>query len=232
MDHQFRSVTFGGFHKRDVLDYLEASAQENSGRLRQLREQLEAAEAERKRLAARETDYSEHTDRLERELEELIGREQSLQSELEVRQAELKKVGEELQKAQELGRSLQTELDKLRPDAEAYAVLKDRTAGLELDAHRRAQQVVDQAQEQVEQLHGQVEQWLGKVEREYGQLREQMAGAISRTEGELTEAGVLLERMKGHLERQDSELKALGEGYISKKETKLPIPAPLPIPEE
>ena len=33
MDHQFRSVAFGGFHKQDVLDFLEAISRDHAQQL-------------------------------------------------------------------------------------------------------------------------------------------------------------------------------------------------------
>ena len=45
MDHQFRSAALGGFHKQDVLDYLELTAREHKEETASLREQLEQLQA-------------------------------------------------------------------------------------------------------------------------------------------------------------------------------------------
>ena len=36
MDHQFRSVAFGGFHKQDVLNFVENTAKDHAQQLQEL----------------------------------------------------------------------------------------------------------------------------------------------------------------------------------------------------
>ena len=50
--HKFRNAAFGGFNRRDVLEYIELSARENNAKLRDLTERLEAVEREKAELNA------------------------------------------------------------------------------------------------------------------------------------------------------------------------------------
>ena len=59
MDHQFRSVAFGGFHNQDVLDFLEANSRDHAQQLQELQKraeeqtkQLESAQADQKKYQA------------------------------------------------------------------------------------------------------------------------------------------------------------------------------------
>lgn len=63
--------------------------------------------------------------------------------------------------------------------------MKDRTAGMELEAHCRAEQVEAEAAERVKKMREQVEHWLGRVQNEYDRLRTSMDATLSHAGGEL-----------------------------------------------
>ena len=50
--HKFRNVAFGGFNRRDVLEYIELSARESNAKIEELRAHLEAARKEKAELSA------------------------------------------------------------------------------------------------------------------------------------------------------------------------------------
>lgn len=52
----------------------------------------------------------------------------------------------------------------MEPMAANYAKLKDRVATVELDAHRRAQDTVDQAMAEVEEIHAEAERIRAETE--------------------------------------------------------------------
>ena len=103
---------------------------------------------------------------------------------------------------------LQNQVGTLEPMAASYAQLKDRVATVELDAHRRAQDTVDEAQAEAERVRAETQQWLDGVLEQYGVLRRGMdellaqAQALGRAAdrvGELDEAARGL-REQGGLE--------------------------------
>lgn len=75
--------------------------------------------------------------------------------------------------------------------------MKDRTAGIELEAHCRAQAVQAEAEERIRKTRAEVEQWLNRVQGNYGRLRADMDAAVSRACGELDRCGRRWSRSPG-----------------------------------
>lgn len=89
--------------------------------------------------------------------------------------------------------------------------MKDRTAGMELEAHCRAEQVEAEAAERVKKMREQVEHWLGRVQNEYDRLRTSMDATLSHAGGELEQVRGMLDGLSAELERQDEALEGLAE---------------------
>ena len=120
---------------------------------------------------------------------------------------------------------------RLEPDAAAYAAVEtDRSAGVELEAHRRAQGVLDQANSQARHLRQQMEQWMTRVGREYDALRTEVEATISHAADQLDKAGKCLEQVSALLSDQDVALEELSRAYDSTAPDK--VPAPVPLEEE
>lgn len=230
MDHQFRNAAFGGFNKQDVLDYLELIARENSQQIQSLQQQLAQAQEQCGQSAGQQAQQAAQLEQLRQENHQLTQKSAQLQGELSDSRAQNSQLQTLLAQAQAERNALQEEVNKLRPDAEAYAAVKERSAGVELDAHRRAQGVLDQAQAEAQQLHSQMEQWLARVEREYGDLRSQVDATISHAAGELEKAEQMLNQVTQRLADQDAVLEQLEKSYADRSPVK--VPAPMPIPEE
>ena len=227
MDHPFRSAALGGFNRQDVLDYLEKTSAENAQRQQELQQKLEAAEEERGRLAARTGEQEEQMAILQREL---AGLQQQLE---QVKQALA--AGQDREEAQErelagLRRerdALKARVEALEPEAAAYEAVKERTAGVELEAHCRAQKIVDQADGQARELRRNMEQWVSRVEREYDALRSEVESTVSHAADQLEKAGKCLDKMTALLADQDVALEALSQAYDNTDPDKVPAPVPL-----
>ena len=111
--------------------------------------------------------------------------------------------------------------------AEAYEKIKDRTAGIELEAHCRAQNILDQANGQAKDLRRSMEQWMGRVEREYDALRSEVESTVSHAADQLEKANKCLDRMTALLSDQDVALEALSQAYDNTDPEKVPAPVPL-----
>lgn len=198
MDNQFRSAAFGGFNRQDVMDYLERAAKEHEQQMEELRAQLERAQQEtaqlRDQLAQAQTQAQQA--RAELEQNNTDHRNAQEQSELLV------------QTQEELTR-LRSQIARLEPDAVAYAAIKERTAGIELEAHRRAQTIVDEAQTQVEQLRREQSQWLERVERDYYDLRAQVGTTVTQAASELERVRQGLDNISLCMNNQHSALDRL-----------------------
>ena len=100
--------------------------------------------------------------------------------------------------------------------------MKDRTAGIELEAHCRAQAVQAEAEERIRKTRAEVEQWLNRVQGNYGRLRADMDAAVSRACGELDQVRQTLE-----LARQDEGLDKLTKSCCAELTHRAPDPLPL-----
>lgn len=170
---KFRT-SLGGFNRQDVQQYIEQTAAAHRKELAQLQErldqaeergaQLEAAlsgaESEKSGAAAEEAKVRASLETSTRTLAHLRGELSQTESKLMVAKKELER--------------LQAQVGTLEPMAASYAQLKDRVATVELDAHRKAQDTVDQAQEEAERIRTETRAWLDGVLEQYGQLRRGM----------------------------------------------------------
>ena len=71
---QFRTATFGGFQKQDVLSYIESSNQAHVEKLEQLQRERDELAREKEELAAQAKEAREQVQALTREKEELTAR--------------------------------------------------------------------------------------------------------------------------------------------------------------
>lgn len=227
-EQQFRSVAFGGFHKQDVLNYMEISSRQHQDRISALTRDLEearlaGAEAQKKAAdaAIREEELSARAKALAAELKEKSDALDALRAQLEEKSALLIRSEEALSAAQ-------SRLSRSEADAEAYAGVKDRVAGIELGAHFRAQSVQAEAERKARETREQVEQWLSRVAAGYDRLRTDVDATISHASGELDRVARSLEHLTAEFAEHDSALEKLlrvcREGE--------PPKAPAPLMEE
>ena len=227
MDHPFRSAAFGGFNPQDVLDYLEKTSAENGLRQRELQEKLEAAQEECRQLTARTTEQEEQLAILRRDRDNLNQQLEQVQGALEESQGQGEAQEEELAALRRERDEWKAKAEALEPDASAYGILKERTAGVELEAHRRAQTVLDQADAQAKELRRNMEQWMDRVEREYDALRSEVEATVSHAADKLEKAGKCLQQVSELLADQDMALEALSQAYDGTAQDKVPAPVPL-----
>ena len=116
---------------------------------------------------------------------------------------------------------------ELEPGAAAYTAVKERAAGVELEAHCRAQNVLNEADRQARELRRGMEQWLGRVQVEYDALRSEVESTVSHAADQLEKAGKCLEQMTALLADQDVALEELSRAYDSTDREKVPAPMPL-----
>ena len=219
-DHQFRNAMFGGFNRQDVLNFLTSSAEKNNEELnaRQercegLEKELEASRAEAAALKAqleqttREREEFKHqAEQLTIEIARVSTADQAKAAELEKKNAELDATRSELEQLREM-------LGKIAPDAEAYAAIKERTAGMELEAHRRAQSVEARARIMAGDLQRQMEQWMAKVEKQYAGLKTEVEASVERANQQILAASGSLSSINTLLEEQQSALKSVVDSY-------------------
>ena len=213
MDHPFRNAAVGGFNRQDVLDYLEKTAAETIRKQQELEKQLEQQNQELEKLRGRVSELEEREaifqrdrENLSRELEQAKGDLRDIQELEQLQEEELGQVRQERDRLRE-------RVAALEPDAAAYAAVKDRTAGMELQAHCRAHAVQEQAEGQVRQIHRQMEQWLRQVQGQYDELRSQVEATVSHAADELGKAGRCLEQVSRLMGEQEVTLESIAREY-------------------
>ena len=147
-----------GFNRQDVQQYIEQMADVHRQELNLLQKQLEEAQA-------RNAELEEAVSNVEIAKSDAAEEEARARASLETSTQALNQTREELER-------LQAQVDAMGPMAENYAKLKDRVATVELEAHRRAQDTVDQAMAEAEDIraeservHAETEQARGEAER-------------------------------------------------------------------
>lgn len=145
-NYSIKSVTFGGFDKQDVIRYIEETAQAAAAAQKKLQSQNDILTAENATLRSR--------------LDAMAGEITSLQTRLQNLTAEHTRLQETAARETasrlelETLRPLQEEVDRLRPDAEAYAQFREKIGGIECEARKRASDLeiatINQLQETVD----------------------------------------------------------------------------------
>ena len=224
---QFRTATFGGFQKQDVLSYIESSNQTHVEKLAQLQRERDELAGEKEALAAQAEQAKEQAQALAKEKESLTAQLDEARQEAQQLRTQLDQARKEAEENAARLADANARLAQAGPDAAAYQQVKDRTAGIELEAHCRAQEVVREAEEKVHRAHTEVEQWLHKVQAGYDLLRSDMDGAISRTGQELDKLRQMLEQLSTNFSSQDEHLHKLSQDCTAQ----FAPPAPLPLDE-
>lgn len=228
--NQFRTVAFGGFHKQDVLNYITASSKEQQDRSTDLQQQLDRVQQERDELTQKyestEEARAKNAAECER-LSELLTERTTALEQTERELTDLKAAHEAL--SARLA-ELEERLPALEADAEAYNALKDRTATIELEAHRKAQETVEQAQAQAAKLRSELESWLRRVQNGYQNLRADVMATVSHLTGELERGKAALEATAPAFRQHDAGLADLLNYEHTTNGPK--APEPLPLEEE
>ena len=196
-NYPIKSVTFGGFDKQDVIRYIEQAAQQAAAAQQtlqdeneNLRKQAEALSAELSTLRAQVSSLSAERDRLQ----EALGRESASRQQLE----SLK--------------PLESEVARLRPDAEAYAQFRERIGAIECEARTRAADLelatVNQLQKTVDLFREQ-----------YQTLMSTFESTASHVNGELRKVEVNLTQLPRAMDQAGTELNELAARLEHSKES-------------
>ena len=190
---QFRTALCG-FNRRDVQQYIEQTTGAHRQELARLQERLDraeersgeleaalsGAESEKSGAAAEEARVRASLEESTRTLSKLRGELSQTESKLVVARQELDRLKEQM--------------GALKPMAENYAQLKERVATVELDAHRKAQNTVDEAQAEAERIRADTGAWLDGVLNRYGLLRQGMDALLAQAQ-ELGQTIAQLEKL-------------------------------------
>lgn len=190
-NNTFKTVTFGGFAKQDVIDYIEKNARDSAAVQEKLRQENESLKAE--------------ADTLRLQVEGLRSRMEALNAEHSRLTAELAK---ETQRRQELEplepetARLSEEVERLRPDAEAYAQFRERIGAIECEARKRAADLEAASQAQMRRT-------VETFRTQYQALMNTFNNTAAHVTGELRKVEVNLTQLPRAMDQAGAELREL-----------------------
>lgn len=178
--YTIKSVAFGGFDKEDVARYIEQISQE-TGKLREerdaLREQAESA--------------AQEVEALREQVQQLTAAKTQLETEVQ-----------RLASAEEENADLRSQLETLRPDAEAHIMLRDQVGTIECEARQRAAALE-------ERTAGQMKKTLDLFHQQYQMLMSTFETASSHMTAELRKMEVSLAQLPRTMDQTGKELNQL-----------------------
>ena len=200
---QFRTAVFGGFQKQDVMNYLEKSARDRAEERAALQRELADERVGRSGEAQQVGALKDRIAQLEEE-------NKRLSEDVAERDRELAQAKERSQELEAQVEGLEQDVERLTPAAEAYIGLKERAAGIELEAHARAQSIEDESRRKAEKVREELLEWMDDLEDAFDGLRGKMDTAVAHAAGELIRLGRELEDLpQRELGEQGEALKAL-----------------------
>lgn len=127
----FRASVFGGFRRKDVIDYIEKSALEANRRIDFLKNDTDGLVKENRSLRDEVTALGNERDRLDALLRESLGSQERLRAELDAIMQEVSSLRTERD-------ALKNKVEALRPQVEQFTAIKSSLAEMELSARCRA----------------------------------------------------------------------------------------------
>ena len=213
MEHLFRNAAFNGFNRQDVMSYLEKITEQNTRELEEQRDHNQSLQMQLDEVNRKLEEANRGREQAENQLTMLRSRLEKTEKELSTLREKERNWDAQWDSLQEENLNLLAQVEKLEPDALAYSAVKERTAGMELQAHRRAQDVEQQAQDYARQVRDKMEQWLSAVGKQYDELRYEVESTVSYAAEQLGRAGQSLEKVNRLMEEQNVELKLLTQSY-------------------
>lgn len=205
VEFRFRSSPFG-FHRQDVINYIEAIHRDYAAQLQSLKKDLERERGQRSQMEQQgslaTTEAAAAAKDAQRSKEDLT----AAQKDLEEAQRQREDLRLRLQAAQEDLAALQEAADRMAPAARAYETLKDKTAEIELDAHNRAQLIIWEGEAKAAQTQEKVAQWLRQVESSYSRLCTDVSATFTHTVTELERTARSLDGVTAELESHGQRL--------------------------
>ena len=201
---QFRSTPFGGFHRQDVLDYIEQLTQEHQETRQRLERQRDEAQAA---LAQAEDALGQ----AQRQQAAEATAQTTLEERLAQTQAELENTAAALAQVREEKAALEEKLRALEPEAASWQRLRDTAGDIEVAAHERAQVTLQAARDQAAEIRAQGTRWAQDLQARCLGLQEDLHAAVTNAERELDGARAAFSQAEDHMAQVLEALEGLIE---------------------
>ena len=199
---QFRSTPFGGFHRQDVLDYIEQLTQEHQETRQRLERQRDEAQAA---LAQAEDALGQ----AQRQQAAETTAQTTLEERLAQTQAELEDTAAALAQVREEKAALEEKLRALEPEAASWQRLRDTAGDIEVAAHERAQVTLQAARDQAAEIRAQGTRWAQDLQARCLGLQEDLHAAVTNAERELDGARAAFSQAEDHMAQVREALEGL-----------------------
>ncbi len=199
---QFRSTPFGGFHRQDVLDYIEQLTQEHQETRQRLERQRDEAQAA---LAQAEDALGQ----AQRQQAAEATAQTTLEERLAQTQAELENTAAALAQVREEKAALEEKLRALEPEAASWQRLRDTAGDIEVAAHERAQVTLQAARDQAAEIRAQGTRWAQDLQAQCLGLQEDLHAAVTNAERELDGARAAFSQAEDHMAQVREALEGL-----------------------
>lgn len=189
---RFRSA-LGGFHRQDVLNYIQSITQENQEQVQELTEKLEAAQAAQ---SAMEEEL--HTLRCDCSRAEIANG--ALEEELRRAKASNETLSQDLSQTQAQVKALRDRVAELEPGANSWQNIKSTAGDIEVTAHERAQLVIQEAQAKAAEIRADGIRWVLEIQDRCDKLQKDLGRSIQSAETELSAAHKAFSRTEEDME--------------------------------
>lgn len=175
---RFRSAAFGGFHRQDVLDYIQTLTQESQDTIKALTSQLEESQTEQARI-------EQELQSLKTEHSQMEEKCKVLEEELTRCKAQAEQQGAVLSEVETQARELRSRVAELEPGAASWQNIKSTAGDIEVSAHERAQITIQEAQSQAAEIHAEGVRWVLEIQARCDKLQRELGNSFRATENEL-----------------------------------------------
>lgn len=187
----FKSVTFGGFDKQDVISYIQQTAKDAEAA-------QTALENENRNLKSENDKLADEANHLRKLVEQLGAEQEKLKSELAGKVAEEEEISALLEERSQLN----ARLEEVLPLAEAYQKVKDQIGDIECQARKRANELETSTKVRLEQV-------VTEIRSQYSKLANVFNATSDHVTGELRKVEVNLSQLPRALDQVGVELNTL-----------------------
>ncbi|MGI6181381.1 MAG: hypothetical protein ACOYIE_04820 [Agathobaculum sp.] len=209
----FRSAVFGGFHREDVLKYIEETDKKYYTETEELRRQLAEAQAALSELREQhETQTEKNAELLER-LGEMTLDADKVRAQLDEIEKGFTLQAGEIEAQNQRAEALATENDRLTAEnaklsakCGEYDASREKIAEMELSAYRRAKQIEEDAKAELQKLRRQSMEMINEVKRQLDTAKENYRTVLTRSQQESAEMARKANEVLGEIDRISSAL--------------------------
>lgn len=240
-NQEFRKSMFGGFHKQDVLEYIDRMNESTRESREVLQKQLEELSTARDDLQGRVSDFEKSIASLERQIEETRARAEAAEADKKNLQMQLNQKNQQIIEKESLlytatrqRETLQKQVDELQQRDSHYNELCRDLGSIIVEAKANAKTVLQGARNQGEELSESVLRSVGELARQMSDFRGEVQALKSNIHETVAEMDRRLDTISDAIAQaaESLELKQeQGQARFSKLLDSVAVPEPAQTPE-